>query len=180
MRKTTFLIIGILIISFQISFAQTFPQVTFEGKKYFVDIRTSSGKADIWFLEKNNASSPGDKLMLTLNVKNLTVKDATKFLCDSKKTFDEGKAVIGCLSVAGSAGCLMAMSMTGAAPIVLCQSTLVYAGTKGAKDCLLGISDAIAEKLKKDSLFNAAKIADALSEAKYKDVIDTAIDELCK
>jgi hypothetical protein len=178
-KNTRIILIFVLATLINKTFSQI-PKVTFEGKSYYVDVRTSKDRADIWFTEKNNASSAGDKLMMKLNVKSLSEKDAIKLLCDGKKTFDEGKAVIGCMSVAGSVGCLMAMSITGASPIVLCESTLVYASTKGAKDCVLGISDAIADKLKKDSQWNGAKIIKGFSEEKYKDVIDTAIDQLCK
>lgn len=155
-------------------------QVTLEGKKYFVDVRTSNGKADIWFTEKSKSSSLGDKLIFTMVVMNTTFGDATKRFCNAKKVIDGGKTVLGCLSVVGAAGCAMATVATDGAAAVLCTSTWAYAESKGIKDCVLGISDIIAEQLKKDPQWITFKGAANLTDKNYEDVIDNTIDALCE
>ena len=123
------------------------------GKTYTVDVLTAGSSATVYFRVKANTCTAGDIYIGTLTrstktvKKNETLRQVAAGLCSIKRTYDTGKMIAGCTATAGSAICLLASVPTGGTTAVLCSASVVYTASSGLKDCVLGVSGAIASYL---------------------------------
>lgn len=186
MKRVTLFIIVLSCLTANLK-ADIITEVKVNQKKYYVDLRILNTKSEIWFLEKNNASSPGDKKVMTLAIGANTYDEAMKLICENKKYINQSRMVVGCTALAVSTACVIGVGTTGVFPpagtaaAIVCSSAIAISGLEFPMvDCIAGISSIIAEKLAKAGAWNAAMMAVAIEEKSFIGFIDAAIDEACR
>jgi hypothetical protein len=176
---------AITLASIQPASATVVTTTQLNNRTYYVDVLPSGSSADVWFRTSQYACSPSD--IYVAKITRGTVKVAAKqsisqaasAFCSLKKVYDNGKTAVGCAATAGTAVCLASSVPTGLTTAVFCSVAVKYTITKGAKDCLLGVSNTVAGWLAGERNWSAFATGYNVRTASWGNAIDSAIDWGC-
>jgi hypothetical protein len=159
--------------------------IKYQGKTYYVQVIPSGNQAQVWFRLDPNACNSGDfELIVTMQgYLNQTATQVKKLVCSGYNLYDSGKTWLDCgsvlLSVATCSG-----TVTGVADVVsvgtiadACVVSTNYVITKGAKDCIEGVTGIIAKYLGQSNAFSAYQITTATTKT---DLIEATLGAWCE
>jgi hypothetical protein len=178
MKKITLTFLTFL-LTFTLVKAYVVGTVTYESKKYYVDVRVEGYSANIWLVQNKNMCTVGDMNVLKLIASNPNYKAAKAKVCRAKSIYDDGKTIAGCTATAMSGVCLAATVASDGATAGFCIATWTYTAKRGLADCVKGVSSKIGNYLGV-SKWSQLAIKAGLTTLKWNDVISTAIDNACE
>jgi len=163
--------------------AKVITNVTYNNKKYFVDIVDASTKtevkSEVWFRVSDKAPAKGDIKVAVLSANTKKLNTYSKAACRTYEIFDAGTKVAGCAGLIGSAFCAVATTATEGAAAFACETVWTYTAEKGAADCLKGTAQAISNYLGHEKTWS---VVAALANIKYPELSESvmqAIDFMC-
>lgn len=160
--------------------AEIITETNYNGKHYYVDVIAKGSTAKVWFRLNRNQSSNGDIHTMTLKAEKSTLNKVGNLICRSKKIYDNGRTMAGCLSTAATAGCAMATVSSGGTLAAFCTASFTHTANRGLADCISGVSDKIADFLGMEKEWKFLQVSVGLEFNQWTDVIDRAIDIACE
>lgn len=150
-------------------------------RTYFAEVVVAGSTASVWLRVSENQHSTKDKRLATLTVKSITItpKKVQQLICSGKKVYDDGKMLVGCGSLVVSGACLVGAVPTGGLSLLACSVTIGYTAMTGAKDCIMGAVDKIADVIGGSQEWSAYASHSALSAGDLSDGIEYAMDAWC-
>lgn len=140
---------------------------------------TQATHMQIWFREKQDASSVGDKVVADISAKKATFQEFLQSTCKKYRYIDDAQTIVGCLATVGGVFCAVSAPLSGGTTAFVCSSVWDYAAITGAKDCLKGVSTLIAEQLGRQKEWTALMSWHQLKEPSLTEAVRSAIDFMC-
>lgn len=184
-KKAQILSIGVALI--QIWTAETNAEIVGSGmvnnKLYFADVVHNGTRQQVILRRYWNMCSRDDIVFADVAAQRTTLGTAARAICTAKTWYDNGRTVAGCLATAATVGCATAVAVSDGAAAAFCGAVLddfgPYTLRRGARDCVLGLRDQIAQSMLGDRNYAAIGLSAGLTLGKWKDATGKAIDLAC-
>lgn len=157
-------------------------EVELNGAVYFVELIVRDNMGTVNLKTDKYSNSVNDiKSVMNITIEKVDRQIAEKDICRYTSRIDNSETIVGCMTVAATAGCLLGMAATGGTATPACAVVISVNTTYGLPACLMGIADIIAQSITKSSVYSTSiiQMVSGLNEGSFVSATRAAIAFAC-